>query len=103
MDCKKVKKQKADTCACCGRTTYLTFHHLIPRKMHRRPHFKKHYSKAELAAGVMVCRQCHNGIHKFYNEMVLAKQLNTLPLLLSDPTLSAHFAWVSRQKVRVCR
>ncbi|MFS1701586.1 hypothetical protein [Aestuariibacter sp. GS-14] len=83
--------------------TYLTFHHLIPRKMHRRAHFKKHYSKEALASGVMICRQCHNGIHRFYSESELAKQRHTLSLLLSDPALSEYFAWVGRQKVKVCR
>ena len=35
-------------CQLCQRQSLLTFHHLIPRKMHRRSRFNKKYSKAEL-------------------------------------------------------
>ena len=46
----------------------------------------------------MVCRDCHTGIHKRYDEMTLGKQLNTLEGLLADPGLMQHFAWVSKQR-----
>lgn len=90
---------KIGVCDCCGRTTALTFHHLIPRKVHRRAHFKKHYTRETLAQGILICRQCHSGIHKAYNEMTLAKALNSLELLKQDDTLRMHFLWVSKQKV----
>ncbi|CAI8199685.1 MAG: Uncharacterised protein [Glaciecola sp. HTCC2999] len=67
--------------------------------MHRRSHFKKHYTKSELAAGINICRKCHDGIHKTYTEMELAKQLNTLQLLCSDDKLGTYFAWVAKQKI----
>ncbi|MDC8829405.1 hypothetical protein [Alteromonas gilva] len=91
---------KSGKCVCCSRITYLTFHHLIPRKMHRRAFFKKHYSKEQLASGVLVCRQCHNGIHRFYDEMTLAKQLSSLSRLKADAALADYFAWVSRQRIK---
>ena len=87
-------------CCCCGRAHWLTFHHLIPRKMHRRNYFKKRYSKTELAQGIMVCRQCHNGIHRFYDEMTLGKTFSTLESLKADPRLREYFAWVARQKIK---
>ena len=88
-------------CPCCKRKTRLTYHHLIPKKMHRRQYFKKHYTKAERQEGVHVCRQCHSGIHRFYDEMTLAKNLCTLPLLLADEQLASFFSWVSKQRVKV--
>lgn len=88
-------------CPCCHRVTRLTFHHLIPKKMHRRSFFKKHYTKEEKQRGVMICRQCHNGIHRFYDEMTLAKALNSLVLIKGDPKLAAFFHWVSKQRVKV--
>ena len=39
-------------CACCQRLVPLTFHHLIPKKVHRRAHFKRRFSKTELQRGV---------------------------------------------------
>lgn len=93
-------KEKHGKCPLCNRTTALTFHHLIPRKVHRRAHFKKHYSKSELNQGVNICRNCHNGIHRRYDEMSLAKRLHTLDALLRDEELSRFFTWVSKQRIR---
>ena len=92
---------KVGVCPCCKRYTRLTFHHLIPKKMHRRTYFKKHYTKEQLQAGVNICRQCHSGIHRFYDEMTLAKQLHTLSVLQADEQLSTFFNWVSKQRVKV--
>lgn len=93
-------KEKFGECLFCKRECRLTFHHLIPRKVHRRAHYKKHFSKAELNEGVAICRQCHSGIHKQYDEMQLAKIFNTAEALAADATLQRHFAWVSKQRVK---
>ncbi len=85
-------------CPCCERTLNLTFHHLIPKKMHRRQHFKKHFTNEQLNLGIYLCRQCHNGVHRLYSEMQLAKEFNTLQRLTSDEQLSKHFSWVAKQK-----
>jgi hypothetical protein len=93
------KRARFGTCPLCQREVDLTFHHLIPKKMHRRTFFKKNYSKQTLAEGIDICRKCHTGIHKTYDEMQLAKRFNTLEDLQSDPPLTTHFTWVSKQKV----
>ena len=89
---------RAGPCACCGRDVALSFHHLIPKKMHRRTRFKKMYSKQALDAGIYVCARCHRGIHKCYDEMTLAKRFNSLEQLLQDDALVRHFQWVAKQK-----
>ena len=66
--------------------------------MHRRTFFRKNFSKHQLNKGINICRQCHNGIHKTYDEMALAKQFASLAALKADQALSKHFAWVSKQK-----
>lgn len=48
----------------------------------------------------MICRRCHSGLHKLYDEMTLAKQFNTLEALRNDPALQKHCAWVAKQKIR---
>ncbi|MFC3094124.1 hypothetical protein DRW07_11615 [Alteromonas sediminis] len=93
--------KRVDTCPCCRRTARLTFHHLIPKKMHRRPYFRKHFSKQTLQQGVMICRQCHDGIHKLYNEMQLAKHFTSLDALKEDELLARHFRWVGKQQINV--
>jgi len=94
-------KLKVGICCLCQRETNLTFHHFIPRKVHRRAHFKKHYSKNELQKGLNICRQCHNGIHKTYDEMTLAKQFSSIRKIQDDAKLKKYFAWVSKQRVRL--
>jgi len=65
-----------------------------------RAYFKKNFSKQELNVGIDVCRQCHRVIHKSYNEMELAKDFNSLALLIADPLLSKQFEWLSKQKIK---
>lgn len=91
---------KINKCPLCKRTVPLTFHHLIPKKVHRRTYFKKNYSKAELNQGVLICRLCHSGIHNCYDEMTLAKEFYTLKQIQADATIRKHVGWVAKQKVR---
>lgn len=85
-------------CALCGRETSLTFHHLIPKKMHRRARFRKHYTREQLNAGIDICMRCHRGVHRLHDEMTLATQLNSLEALREDQAVQRHAGWVRRQK-----
>jgi hypothetical protein len=95
--------RSSGTCALCARNAPLTFHHLIPRKVHRRPRFRKRYDREALQAGIEVCRLCHRAIHRFHDEMTLALRLNTLAALREDPALARHAAWAAKQAVAVDR
>lgn len=94
------RRARVGECPLCLREVDLTFHHLIPKKMHRRTFFKKNYDKQALAQGIDICRKCHTGIHKTYDEMQLAKHFCDLTSLQNDAKLAAHFAWVSKQRVK---
>lgn len=91
-------RHKHGSCGLCQRETALTFHHLIPRKLHNRNRFAKRYTREQLNTGVMLCRHCHKGVHRLYNEMELGSRLNTEYALREDPAIAKHVAWVSRQK-----
>jgi len=93
----KIMQQNKE-CALCERVCILTFHHLIPRKLHRRGFFKAHYSKTQLQTGVMLCTLCHKTIHRFYDEMTLGKKLNTLTSLKADEKIQTHIHWAKKQK-----
>ncbi|MFQ3188966.1 MAG: ABC-type sugar transport system ATPase subunit [Paraglaciecola sp.] len=67
--------------------------------MHQRNFFKKTYKRQQLASGIYICRQCHNGIHLLFDEMTLAKRFNTLENLLVNEALQKHFRWVARQRI----
>lgn len=86
-------------CPICKRTLSLTYHHLIPKKMHRRSYFSKRYSREELNRGINICRCCHDAVHRAFDEMTLAKELNSLELLLSRPEIRKHAQWAARQRV----
>lgn len=96
-----MNRKDVGTCPLCKRTTRLTFHHLIPRKMHRRNHFKKRYNKHTLQSGIFICRECHSAIHRFYDEMTLAKQYASLEALCSDDRLQQHFSWLAKRRIKV--
>ena len=96
----RTRRARNGLCPFCKRRVFLTFHHLIPRKLHRRARFRKHYSREELNRGIDVCRQCHDGIHDRYDEMTLYRHFPTAESLAEDPELARYFAWVSRQRVR---
>ncbi len=95
------KKPDTPQCVLCERKAPLTFHHLIPRKVHRRSRFKKLYTPEQLHQGIWVCYPCHRAIHKRHDEMELALMFNTHEALQSDPALASHIEWVKKQKVLV--
>lgn len=85
-------------CALCGRSVPLTFHHLVPRKVHRRGWAKRTLSREAMQAGVYLCRMCHSGVHRLHDETKLARELNTLEALRADAVVAKHVAWVRKQK-----
>jgi len=48
----------------------------------------------------MLCRPCHAGVHRLFDEMMLAKSLNTAASLLAEPRLQKHFAWVAKLRIK---
>ena len=95
------RQERVGECPCCRRELRLTFHHLIPKKLHRRSRFRKDFSRDELNRGIDVCRQCHDGIHRRYDEMELFRRFREPAELLADPELRKYFDWVGRQRVRI--
>ncbi|MEO0424972.1 MAG: hypothetical protein AAF184_21735 [Pseudomonadota bacterium] len=93
------RRGKYGRCLLCERERPLTFHHLIPRKLHRRPYYRKHYSREFLNLGIDICRLCHDGIHDLYDEKRLAKEFASLEALRADEAISRHVAWVAKQKL----
>lgn len=86
-------------CALCQRTLPLQFHHLIPRRNHRRPAYLRRFTLEEMRRrGIWVCRDCHRAIHRFFDEGLLGLQLNTLDALLATPELQRHIDWAARQR-----
>lgn len=89
---------KPNQCALCARDVDLQFHHLIPRKVHRRKRFQKQFTKEQLGHGIYVCRSCHRAVHRFFDEMTLAQDFNTREKLLVEERIQRHIEWAKKQK-----
>lgn len=93
-------KPDVECCEMCKRRTHLTFHHLIPRKVHARRSIKRRFRPEDLAKGVFLCRLCHNALHQFFSEEQLARDYNTLEKLLTNLQVQRHIKWATRQQVQ---
>lgn len=94
------RKPKPDGCELCGRPVRLTFHHLIPKKVHRRKRMQKRYSRQMMRChGIWICRLCHTAIHEFIpDEQELADEFCSLEQLQNHPPIARHITWACRQK-----
>ena len=95
---------RPEHCQLCARPMPLTFHHLIPRKVHGKPWFRRHFSREEMRGrGLWLCRPCHRAVHRFHDEQALGRQLNTLEALREDPAIARHVAWIAKRRVQKTR
>ena len=93
-------------CEMCEREMPLTFHHLFPKKIHRRLQEKKGHGgeskgipKAELrTCGIMICRPCHSMLHRSYDHATLAERLNSLDKILQEERIQEWVEWARKQR-----
>jgi hypothetical protein len=97
---RRTKDTQPIACELCGRDVRLTFHHLIPRRVHRRMRFIRQHGKEEMrSTGLRLCKLCHSGIHTIIpNEKLLAESYYTKDLLLGHEDIARHVAWAQKQK-----
>jgi len=88
-------------CELCERERDLTFHHLIPKTLHKNKWFKKNFTRKDMARGIDLCRDCHSAIHKFINEKDLGRNYNTKSLLMEHEKVRGFVKWVSTRNSKV--
>jgi hypothetical protein len=94
-----MKPPVPERCELCHREKTLTFHHLIPKKTHRKRRIRYRYHRDELHhRGLWVCRLCHRQLHRFFSEEQLAEDLNTRDRILEEPAMVRFLAWARRQR-----
>lgn len=99
-----MKKSKPNNCVLCKRNQDLTFHHLVPKKMHNKRAIKRKYDPDYLYAyGIWVCADCHKMIHKTFKHDDLAFIYNTKEKLLEHNSINRFVQWVKKQDKRVKR
>ena len=76
-----------------------TSHHLVPRACHRRPRFRRRFTKEELLTTVELCRDCHRAVHDLVpDERQLGSEFHTVELLRGHPEIAKFLTWVRKQK-----
>lgn len=95
---REVPSGHSGPCALCARHCVLTFHHLVPRMVHRRNRFARRLSKADRERGVDLCQLCHWGVHDLYDPVTLAERFSTVEALRADEAIRRHVAWVRKQR-----
>ena len=94
-------KYKEGTCELCDRPdlTGLSFHHLIPQKLHNNKWFRKNYELEFMRTnGLSICRECHHAIHDAIpKHKDLGRLYNTKELLLQHEKIANHVKWISRR------
>lgn len=93
------KPPAPERCELCGRAVPLTFHHLIPRSLHKKRTIQAQFDKAErVSRGLWICRLCHRQIHRLYSRRRLAEELNSREALVGEPEMAKFLTWARKQK-----
>lgn len=86
-------------CKLCEREEELTSHHLIPKQVHSKNWCKKMFTKDDMnKRRANLCKMCHKTVHKFFTHSELAKEYNTVELLLANEKIIKHVKWLKKQK-----
>jgi len=87
-----------DKCALCGRENELTFHHLIPRTLHKNKWFKKNFTREEMNHGVDLCKyECHREVHNLISEKEMGRSYNTLEKLKRHPKVKKYIKFIKNK------
>ena len=99
-----MKAAKTDFCELCEREVELTFHHLIPKKMHNKRPIKRRYEPDFLHEyGIWVCGDCHKMIHRTFDHKELAFIYNSKEKLIEHEGMAKFLDWVKKQDKKVKR
>ena len=86
-------------CAICGRDKPLQFHHLIPKKLHKKREFALRYEKSYMHThGIEVCADCHRQIHRLFDLHELGRYYNTLEKLLQTQQIRKYLRYIVKKK-----
>ena len=93
-----IRNSRPAHCVLCERDLPLTFHHLIPKLMHKRRWVKELYKTEQMHEGIWVCKPCHSAIHRFIDHADLARTFHTVEQLKSHEELGKFVRWSAKQR-----
>ena len=85
-------------CALCQRQMPLTWHHLYPRDVHKKFLKRGLMTQQNCVQGIRVCRQCHNTIHRSFDNETLALRLHSLESLMEQEVIQKWVVYAYKQK-----
>ncbi len=85
------------SCLFCHRDLPLTFHHLVPKSLHKKQWVKRRFTKKSLQEGILICRDCHDALHKMITRKECATTYNTYEKILNHHNFSNFVRWVKTQ------
>ena len=87
-------------CEICKREMELTEHHLIPKTRHLNKKTRKNYSLRELKKNViMICRPCHDQLHKMFDGKQLEREFNTLDKILANEKIQGWIKFIEKKPI----
>ena len=88
------------SCEMCERLMPLTVHHLYPREVQKKCLKRGLMTDADRLQKASICRQCHNTIHRLYENEHLALNLNSIDKLLQEDGIQNWVSYARKQKSR---
>ncbi len=88
------------TCVLCERLMPLTWHHLYPKEVQKKFLRRGLMTEEDRNSGIRICRQCHNAIHRFFDNGTLAEKLHSVESLMQQESMQKWVAYASKQKAR---
>ena len=90
-------KKKASRCEICGRDWVpLTYHHLIPRQMHKKAVKRGWHEEWRLQSVAWLCRACHSFVHGLASNEELAREWWSVERLKGREDVGRWARWVGR-------
>eukprot|EP01097_Dermamoeba_algensis_P001874 TRINITY_DN1726_c0_g1_i1.p1 TRINITY_DN1726_c0_g1~~TRINITY_DN1726_c0_g1_i1.p1 ORF type:complete len:187 (-),score=48.01 TRINITY_DN1726_c0_g1_i1:165-725(-) len=91
-------KTREGCCQLCGATQRITIHHLIPKLILKRMRNKGKERVDVSKYLVEVCRPCHNELHRLWGHGELAKDYQTVEMILEAPEIQPFLAWKRKRE-----
>jgi hypothetical protein len=90
--------ERDGSCQLCGAVQRITIHHLIPKLVLKR---MRNHKKGKVDVSkylVEVCRPCHNVLHKEFGHGELAKEYQTVDMLLQCEQIQPYLLWKRKRE-----
>ncbi len=92
-------KHLVSNCKLCNRVKALTSHHLIPVTVHKNKWFKKNFDRLDMKTRrLMICKDCHDYIHKILKPKELGRYFNTEKKLRENEKIAKFIVFAKKKK-----